>query len=53
MTRFLISTTEEMQDILKSAADERGQTLNGLIRQILWDWVERKRAEQKAEMKNE
>lgn len=39
MTRFLISTTEEMRDKLKILAEERGQTLSGLIRQILWDWV--------------
>lgn len=41
MVRFLISTTEELREELKSAADRQGQTLCGLVRQILWDWVKR------------
>ncbi len=40
MIRFLISTSEEMHNILKLEAKPRGQTLNGLIRQILWEWAE-------------
>ncbi len=39
MVRFLISTTDETRNELKSIANQRGQTLNGLIRQILWDWL--------------
>lgn len=39
MVRFLISTTEEMWGDLKASAEQRGQTLSGLIRQILWDWA--------------
>lgn len=30
---------------LKEEADFSGQTLNGLIRQILWDWIEEKKKE--------
>lgn len=40
MVRFLISTPEELRKILKQEASPRGQTLNGLIRQILWEWAE-------------
>lgn len=40
MVRFLISTPETMRNELKEIAKEHGQTLNGLIRQILWEWVE-------------
>lgn len=39
MVRFLISTTDELRNALKVAADKRGQTLCGLVRQILWEWV--------------
>jgi len=39
MVRFLVSTQEEQKKALKEAAEKRGQTLNGLIRQILWDWL--------------
>lgn len=41
MTRFLINTTEELKNSLTYIAKERGQTLNGLIRQILWEWLEK------------
>lgn len=48
MVRHLISTTEELHDALKIAAQRRGQTLTGLIRQILWEWIrEQKQNEQK------
>lgn len=39
MVRFLINIPEGLRETLKSEAKPRGQTLNGLIRQILWDWV--------------
>ena len=39
MVRFLINIPEGLRDTLKAIAQPRGQTLNGLIRQILWDWV--------------
>lgn len=39
MVRFLINIPEDMRNTLKSIARSRGQTLNGLIRQILWEWV--------------
>ena len=41
MVRFLISIPNELKALLKNVARTQGQTLNGLIRQILWDWVER------------
>lgn len=47
MTRFLISTTESLQHDLKLAAESRGQTLTGLIRQILYDWAKQNAAQEK------
>ncbi len=41
--------TKELRNTLKSVADQRGQTLNGLIRQILWEWVEKQQKERKQE----
>lgn len=43
MVRFLISLPEDKRDELKSMADARGQTLTALIRQIIWDWLERRK----------
>lgn len=42
MVRFLISVPEDLRETLKCIARPRGQTLNGLIRQILWEWVKEK-----------
>ena len=39
--RFLISVPDKLKATLKSIAVVRGQTLNGLIREILWDWVQK------------
>lgn len=41
MVRFLINIPEELKDKLKAQSKPKGQTLNGLIRQILWDWAEK------------
>lgn len=41
MIRFLVNVPAELHGMLKEMAGKRGQTLNGLIRQILWDWAER------------
>lgn len=49
MVRFLISMTKELRNTLKFIADQRGQTLCGLIRQILWEWVEKQQKERKQE----
>ncbi len=49
MVRFLISMTEELRNTLKSLADLRGQTLCGLIRQILWEWTENRKREERKE----
>lgn len=38
--RFLISVPETLHDRLKQESQRRGQTLSGLIREILWAWVE-------------
>lgn len=37
--RFLINIPEELREQLKQESKRRGQTLTGLIREILWDWV--------------
>lgn len=39
MVRFLINIPQELRETLKDIARSRGQTLNGLIRQILWEWT--------------
>ncbi len=53
MVRFLISMTEELRNTLKSVADQRGQTLCGLIRQILWEWVDSRKQEERKEANHE
>jgi len=45
MVRFLINTPEEIHKCLKEAAKEQGQTLNGLVRQILWEWIKINKSE--------
>lgn len=40
MVRFLVSTTEEMHRDMKKWSESKGQTLSGLIRGILWDWMQ-------------
>lgn len=40
MIRFLINIPIELREKLKFQAKQKGQTLTGLIRDILWDWVE-------------
>lgn len=39
MIRFLITTPRDLHGELKETAAQRGQTLTGLIRGILWDWI--------------
>ena len=41
MVRFLISVPETLHQSLKNIAGPQGQTLNALIRQILWEWIEK------------
>lgn len=38
--RFLINIPTALRDELRTIAKAQGSTLNGLIRQILWDWIE-------------
>ena len=42
--RFLISAPNELHQRLKAISQARGQTLNGLIREILWDWLKKNEA---------
>ena len=39
MVRFLVNVPDELHKTMKRIARKQGQTLNGLIRQILWDWL--------------
>lgn len=39
MTRFLVNIPESFKNELKKQAEQKGETLNGLIRNILWDWL--------------
>lgn len=49
MIRFVLNAPEELHQKLKEEAARQGQTLNGLVRQILWDWD--KTDEKKREVK--
>lgn len=40
-----VRATDELRENLKDQARERGLTRNALILQILWEWVERKEAD--------
>lgn len=40
--RFLISVPDKMHEQLKAESKRRGQTLTGLIREILWQWLKEK-----------
>ena len=39
LIRFLVSVPDGLHRGLKRAAKDRGQTLSGLLREILWDWM--------------
>lgn len=41
LVRFLLSVPEELHSILKTEAAAQGYTLNGIVRQILWEWAKR------------
>lgn len=41
MYQMILRITKETHENLKKQAEARGQTLTGLIRQILWEWIER------------
>ena len=45
--RFLISMPDEMHETLKKRSRREGQTLCGLIRAILWDWIRTNEADQR------
>ena len=47
MIRFLVNVPDNLHKELKKEASARGQTLNGLIRSILWDWVDRNKERKK------
>lgn len=40
MVRFLVNIPIGLHQVLREHAKMQGQTLTGLIRQILWDWAE-------------
>ena len=40
MVRFLVNVPDELHRILRETAAKQGDTLNGLIRQILWGWYD-------------
>jgi len=40
MTKYLLSMPIELKEMLQKSATKKGLTLNGLILQILWDWIE-------------
>lgn len=39
MYQMILRLQADLKNDLKKAADARGQTLTGLIRQILWEWA--------------
>lgn len=39
MYQMILRFPTELKEQLKCEADKRGQTLTGLIKQILWEWV--------------
>ena len=41
--RFLINVPETLHKALKEESKHRGQTLTGMIRGILWDWIQEQR----------
>ncbi len=43
MIRFLVNVPTELHALLRDRAGKQGQTLNGLIRQILWEWAEKQK----------
>ena len=45
LVRFLISISKDLKEELINISKLRGQTLTGLIRQILWEWVEKDKKE--------
>lgn len=49
MVRFLVNIPIGLHQMLKAYACARGQTLNGLMRQILWDWAKQNCAADKEE----
>ncbi len=43
MVRFLIAIPEVLHNEIKAMAQAKGQTVTGLIRQILWEWKEQQK----------
>lgn len=40
--QILIRAPKKLKELLRELAEQKGITLNALILQILWEWVERK-----------
>ena len=45
MYQMLFRFPIELKVRLKAEAEQRGQTLTGLMKQILWEWAEKKEIE--------
>lgn len=45
--RFLISVPDELHRKLKSVSKRYGKPLTGMIRDILWDWLEGREDEER------
>lgn len=41
MYQMLFRFPKELKEIVKQEADKKGQTLTGMMKQILWEWVNR------------
>lgn len=46
-SQLLLRPPDELKELLRATAKRRGQTMNQLALQILWDWV--KQDDQKTE----
>ena len=43
MSQIIVRTNDEMKNTLQRIAKQRGQTLTGLIRQILWEYLQKEK----------
>lgn len=42
-TQLLLRPPDELKELLRSTAKQRGQTMNQLALQILWEWANRQK----------
>ncbi len=43
IARYALRVPEEMRKEIAKIAKEQGLTMNGLIKEILWDWIQEQR----------